>query len=85
MPTDVYARKVVATVLRRSPTWYWLGNFAWTIWFVSTFLPRTAFVSRVPGRYVDLVSRCPLQDFLVTRTVGLNELTKILRQRRKSQ
>ncbi|KZV97841.1 NAD(P)-binding protein [Exidia glandulosa HHB12029] len=67
MPTSVYARKVVSTVLRRSPTWYWLGNFAWTTWFIATFLPRKTF------------------DFFVSRTVGLNELTKILRQRQKAQ
>ncbi|KZV80440.1 short chain dehydrogenase/reductase-like protein [Exidia glandulosa HHB12029] len=67
MPTAVYARKVVATVLRRSPTWYWLGELALSTWFIATFLPRKTF------------------DFFISRAVGLNELTKLLRQRQKAQ
>ncbi|EJD40403.1 NAD(P)-binding protein [Auricularia subglabra TFB-10046 SS5] len=44
MPATTYARNVVATVLkRRSPAWYWIGNWALTAWIISTFLPRRGF------------------------------------------
>lgn len=45
---DLYARKVVATVLRRL---YWARNFASTTWFI-IFFPRKVFVSRCIGRAV---------------------------------
>ncbi|KZV83192.1 NAD(P)-binding protein [Exidia glandulosa HHB12029] len=48
MPADVYARQVVSVVLRRSPSRYWLGNFAWTAWILSSFFPRSIWGVLIP-------------------------------------
>jgi 1-acylglycerone phosphate reductase len=39
-----YAKQVVSAVCRaRSGGWIWRGYFAWTCWFLDTFLWRTVF------------------------------------------
>ncbi|KAJ7222195.1 NAD(P)-binding protein [Mycena pura] len=44
MPTDAYARTVVAQTLRRRvKAWVWTGNFSFVCWFIDTFLGRTGF------------------------------------------
>ncbi|KAF7297352.1 Arabinanase/levansucrase/invertase superfamily protein [Mycena indigotica] len=44
MPTEAYARAVVAQSLRRSiKPWFWTGNFSYWCWFIDTFLPKRGF------------------------------------------
>jgi len=62
MDRDVYARSVVAQVMKpdwRKPIWFWKGNKATLVWFVRTFLWSTAF------------------DFRMMRVFGLFKLKRI--------
>ncbi|KAJ7141918.1 NAD-P-binding protein [Mycena crocata] len=44
MPTDIYARIVVAESMKTKPrAWVWAGHNAFLVWFMDTFLARTAF------------------------------------------
>ncbi|KAJ7641555.1 NAD-P-binding protein [Roridomyces roridus] len=45
-PTDSYAAIVVAEAMKVNPrAWVWAGKNSWLVWFMDTFLPRTAFDS----------------------------------------
>ncbi|KAJ7459513.1 NAD(P)-binding protein [Mycena galericulata] len=44
MPTDVYAKQVVAQTLKRHvKAWIWKGSFAFFCWFIDTFAGRRGF------------------------------------------
>ncbi|RPB06119.1 NAD(P)-binding protein [Choiromyces venosus 120613-1] len=63
MDRDVYARSVVAQVMKpdwRKPAWFWKGNKASIVWFIRTFLWSTAF------------------DFRMMRVFGLFKLKRIV-------
>jgi len=44
MPTDQYASRVVSEIMKTNPrAWLWVGQNALLVWFMDTFLGRTAF------------------------------------------
>nr|GAT42457.1 short-chain dehydrogenase/reductase family protein [Mycena chlorophos] len=46
IPTDTYAGLVVRECIKADPrAWVWAGKNSFLVWFMETFLPRTAFVS----------------------------------------
>lgn len=46
MPSEEYAKSVVAKVLKSNPPkWVWEGNKAWLVWFATSFFPKGLLVS----------------------------------------
>lgn len=52
MPTDEYARKVVAMIKKKHrPIRYWCGAFVTTAWIMFHFFPRSARLLLMSRRY----------------------------------
>lgn len=72
--------EIVAESLRKQPrAWLWVGMNAWRVWFGTTFLGRTAFVSLFHSfdHNPSITSVVIFQDSLFTKKFALNKLKQL--------
>lgn len=71
--------EIVTESLKSAPrAWLWIAFNSTVVWFVSTFLSRTAFVSTISTHFRVLRSKTLLQDPIVSKRFGLTKLAQIM-------
>lgn len=86
MSPETYAAALVNHVIGSSPgPWFWKGTNATVTWIVSTFAPKTAFVSPASGMRRQGTNH-GMKGFLMKRISGLeNAREEILRKASKER